>query len=86
MLERLARLRRPPSLRGTAEVHQLGPRRSNISSACRLGADAAGPRLHSQIARFWIDESVGQTLVIALSVIMGDQIALAIQNSVDGIG
>ena len=70
MRERLAYLRAPPSLRGT------GPKFTNSGRGAVIvvqhAAQALAPLDHacvSKMARFWVDESVGQPLVIALGVI-----------------
>jgi len=75
MRERLAYLRAPPSLRGT------GPKFTNSGRGAVIvvqhAAQALAPLDHacvSKMARFWADESVGQPLVIALGVIMGDEV------------
>src|SRR6266850_5543876 len=75
MRERLASLRAPPSLLGTCQSFTNSGRGAVI--VVQHAAQALAPLDHacvSKMARFWAEQSVGQPLVIALGVIMGDEI------------
>ena len=75
MHEGLSYLRAPPSLRGT------GPKFTNSGRDAVIvvqhAAQTLTPLDHAcvfKMARFWVDESVGQPLVIALGVIVSDEV------------